>query len=194
MQPNLMNLSNDQTCRLFTGIMSEGAAEDPGMVHAMADFFWKTTDNYQMFSNGVYFRDVVGNALGASFATQVLKNTLLITNCHFVDPLELPSPSGVVTIDHRMVPCFLEKKHEEDPRTATRIYFNPESKHFVSVHVVYEGNDAPGPFSGTAKFKFYRVYPACVHAPYEIFEILSTLLCPDIEPPEILQSTYRPVH
>lgn len=179
--------------QVLSGVMMPGAAKSKERLDTMLSFFWQTTENFQTFSQGLFFREEDRLVPAIHEATKALQEAILVTDCAFVDPLYLMYNDRTVMIDHKNVPCFLEKPDPVNPRESIRVYYNPSDHFFVAVAITYGGNEAPGPFAPGAESDFFRLQ-ATPTQPDHIYETMTTVLTRTMEVPPGALDVYRPSH
>ncbi len=179
----------------FHGLMQEDAATCGASINSMLKFFWQATENYQTMAKGTFLPDGDGFVSAYPEVVKSLQGATIITDCFMVDPLSIEIGDVVIHLDHRNIPCFMEKPDENNPRQSTRIYFNAVKQLFLAVGVEYKHKEAkPGPFSPGVESRFVRIRYVPKIDEEHIVETMHSLLATDeVEPLEFTRA-YRPVH
>ncbi len=179
----------------FHGLMQEDAATCGASINSMLKFFWQATENYQTMAKGTFLPDGGGFVSVYPEALKSLQGATIITDCFMVDPLSIEIGDVSIHLDHKNIPCFMEKPDEKNPRYSTRIYFNAVQQLFLAVGIEYNHKDAqPGPFSPGVESRFVRIRYVPKFNEEQIVEVMHSLLSAEDDEPIELSKIYRPVH
>ncbi len=179
--------------RVVHGLMREDAASCGASVNSALDFFWQVSEHFQTMSSGTFFREGDQIFPATHEATKALSGAIFVTDCCMVDQLTIDISDMSVVINHKDIACFIEKPDDENPRLATRVYFNAEEKVFLAVGIEYKGKEPPGPFSPHAESRFVRILGVPTVSE-QIFETMMSLLSLSIDEPACIRDIYRPLH